>query len=249
MAKVDLSRRAQNGRDRRARSRKQFVEAARALFSARPLGSMTVEEVASAAGRAKGTFHAHFQSLDELWAALAKDLTGELVRSLDPVTSMRADPLERIAIGCAAFIERAFDDPAWGALAARGMWTFPDVSGSVRRRFCRGFVGGGTAGAAVHPLSQGRLRFGRRFGLASHALSQRREVGAVRSLFDRRRYHSVLRRTCRTGRPHQRETGPTTAPARRFAGRQQRRRRKRRLQPKRELNNGNQSYPHPARRR
>jgi AcrR family transcriptional regulator len=135
MAKVDLSRRAQNGRDRRARSRKQLVEAARALFSVLPLEPVTVEEVASAAGLAKGTFYAHFQSLDELWAALAKDLARELAQSLEPVTSRRADPLERIAIGCAAFIERAFGDPAWGALAARGMWIFPDVSGAARGRF------------------------------------------------------------------------------------------------------------------
>lgn len=135
MAKVDLSRRAQIGRDRRARSRKQLVEAARSLFSARPLESIAVEEVASAAGLAKGTFYAHFQSLDELWAALAKDLTGELAQSLEPVTSRRADPLERIAIACTAVIERAFGDPAWGAMAARGMWTFPDVSGAARLRF------------------------------------------------------------------------------------------------------------------
>lgn len=135
MAKVDVSRRAQIGRDRRARSRKQLVEAARALFSVLPYESITVEEVASAAGLAKGTFYAHFQSLDELWAALAKDLARELAHSLEPVTSRRADPLERIAIGCAAFIERAFGDPAWGALAAQGMWIFPDVSGAARGRF------------------------------------------------------------------------------------------------------------------
>ena len=74
MAKVDLSRRAQLGRDRRARSRRKLVEAARSLFSARALESIEVDEVASAAGLAKGTFYAHFQSLDELWAALAKEV-------------------------------------------------------------------------------------------------------------------------------------------------------------------------------
>jgi AcrR family transcriptional regulator len=135
MAKVNLSRRAQIGRDRRARSRKQLVEAARALFAARPLESVTVEEVASAAGVAKGTFYVHFESLDELWAALAKDLARELSQSLEPVPSGRTDPIERIAIGCAAFIERACDDPAWAAVTARAMWTFPPVLGAARQRF------------------------------------------------------------------------------------------------------------------
>jgi AcrR family transcriptional regulator len=133
--KVDLSRRAQIGRDRRARSRNQLVGAARALFAVRPLESVTVEEVASAAGLAKGTFYVHFQSLDELWAVLAKDIAHELARSLEPVASRRSDPMERIAIGCAAFIERACDDPAWAALTARAMRTFPHVLGAARERF------------------------------------------------------------------------------------------------------------------
>jgi AcrR family transcriptional regulator len=137
MAKVDLSRRAQIGRDRRARSRKQLVGAARALFAARPLESVTVEEVASAAGLAKGTFYLHFQSLDELWAALTKDLARELAQSLEPVASRRSDPMERIAIGCAAFIERACDDPAWAALTARAMRTFPHVLGAARQHFAK----------------------------------------------------------------------------------------------------------------
>jgi AcrR family transcriptional regulator len=135
MAKVDLSRRAQIGRDRRARSRKQLVGAARALFATRPLESVTVEEVASVAGLAKGTFYVHFQSLDELWAVLARDIAYQLARSLEPVASRRSDPMERIAIGCAAFIERACDDPAWAALTARAMWTFPHVLGAARERF------------------------------------------------------------------------------------------------------------------
>jgi AcrR family transcriptional regulator len=135
MAKVDLSLRAQIGRDRRARSRKQLVGAARALFSMRPLESITVEEVANAGGLAKGTFYLHFQSLDELWAALAKDLARELAQSLEPVASRRSDPMERIAIGCVALIERSCDDPAWAALTARAMWTFPHVLGAARQRF------------------------------------------------------------------------------------------------------------------
>jgi AcrR family transcriptional regulator len=135
MAKVDLSRRAQIGRDRRARSRNQLVEAARALFAARPLESVTVEEVATAAGLAKGTFYVHFQSLDDLWAALAKELARELAQSLEPVASRRSDPMERIAMGCAEFIERACDDPTWAAVTARAMWTFPQVLGVARQRF------------------------------------------------------------------------------------------------------------------
>jgi len=44
------------------------------------------------------------------------------------------DPVEVIAIGCAAFIGEAQCDPAWGALIARGAWAFPPVTGAARER-------------------------------------------------------------------------------------------------------------------
>ena len=44
------------------------------------------------------------------------------------------DPVEVIAIGCAAFIGEAQRDPAWGALIARGAWAFAPVAGAARER-------------------------------------------------------------------------------------------------------------------
>ena len=45
-----------------------------------------------------------------------------------------ADPVERIAAGCAAFISEAQRDPVWGALIARGAWDFPNVAFAARER-------------------------------------------------------------------------------------------------------------------
>ena len=45
-----------------------------------------------------------------------------------------ADPVARIAAGCAAFIGEAQRDPAWGALIARGAWAFPTVASAARER-------------------------------------------------------------------------------------------------------------------
>jgi AcrR family transcriptional regulator len=179
MAKVDLSRRAQIGRDRRARSRKQLVGAARALFAARPLESVTVEEVASTADLAKGTFYLHFQSLDELWAALAKELARELAESLEPIASRRSDPMERIAIGCAAFIERACDDPGWAAVTARAMWTFPDVLGAARQRFAEDLKEAERLGRL--PTLSPEVSFDLVVGSISQALSSASEGKLARS--------------------------------------------------------------------
>jgi len=71
MARIDLARRAQIGRDRRARTRSQLIEAARALYGRSPIEAVTVDDVVAEAAVAKGTFYVHFDGLAELQAAVA----------------------------------------------------------------------------------------------------------------------------------------------------------------------------------
>jgi hypothetical protein len=51
LVKVDLRRRAEIGRERQAQSRAKIIEAARLLFTSRPIASVTVEEVTTRARR------------------------------------------------------------------------------------------------------------------------------------------------------------------------------------------------------
>jgi len=134
MANIDLARRAEIGLRRRAKSRSQLVQAARALLSSRAVDAMTVEDVTNQAGVAKGTFYLHFQNLDDLRAAVAEELTCEFHELLQPHRASIADPVERIATGCTAFIAHALRNPAWGALTARGIWAFPPVARAVHMR-------------------------------------------------------------------------------------------------------------------
>src|SRR6516225_8899442 len=103
MARVDLVRRAQIGLKRRAKSHRQLIRAARALFAIRPVDSITVDDVTREADLAKGTFYVHFQHLDDLRAAVADELARELEDLIQPHRTAIADPVERIATGCAAF--------------------------------------------------------------------------------------------------------------------------------------------------
>jgi hypothetical protein len=64
------------GRERRARTRAQLVEAARFLFTSRPIASVTVEDVTKQARLAKGTFYSHFRQLDEGRGAPGLGLSG-----------------------------------------------------------------------------------------------------------------------------------------------------------------------------
>ena len=113
MVRVDIVRRAQIGLRLRAKSHAQLIRAARALFAIRPVDSITVDDVTREAELAKGTFYVHFQHLDDLRAAVADELARELDDLLQPHRTAIADPVERIATGCAAFIRQALHDPAW----------------------------------------------------------------------------------------------------------------------------------------
>jgi AcrR family transcriptional regulator len=132
MAKIDLARRAEIGRERRAKTRAQLLQAARALYAERPIESVTIDELVSEAGVAKGTFYVHFEHLTDLQSAVADELAGEFDDLLQPFRLKWADPFERIAAGCAAFIGEALRNPSWGSLVARGAWALPTVASAAR---------------------------------------------------------------------------------------------------------------------
>src|SRR5271167_5281425 len=128
MARIDLARRAQIGRDRRARTRSQLIEAARALYGRSPIEAVTVDDVVAEAAVAKGTFYVHFDGLAELQAAVADELAQEFDELLQPRRLATQDPIERIAAGCGAFVGEALRNPAWGALVARGAVSMPNIA-------------------------------------------------------------------------------------------------------------------------
>ena len=134
MARIDLARRAQIGRDRRARTRAELIRAARALYAARTFDSVTVDDVVNAAELAKGTFYVHFDSLDDLQSVLGDELAHEFDELLQPRRLSLDDPIERIAAGCGAFIKEAMRDPIWGALIVRSAAAMPDVARVARGR-------------------------------------------------------------------------------------------------------------------
>jgi AcrR family transcriptional regulator len=134
MLKIDVARRAQIGRDRRARTRAELIRAARTLYAARTFDSVTVDDVVNAAELAKGTFYVHFDDLDDLQSVLGDELAREFDELLQPRRLSLDDPIERIAAGCGAFINEAMRDPIWGALIVRSAAAIPDVGRVARAR-------------------------------------------------------------------------------------------------------------------
>jgi AcrR family transcriptional regulator len=102
LARVDLRRRAEIGRERRAKSRAKIIEAARLLFASRPIACVTIEEVTTQARVARGSFYSHFRTLDELRAALAADLAAVVrkFRRLDRAPHCRPGGAYRSRLRC-----------------------------------------------------------------------------------------------------------------------------------------------------
>ena len=134
MANVNLERRAEIGREKRARTKAQLVTAAKALFSRRSWESVTIDEVVNEAGVAKGTFYGHFNDLDELAAAVADELVQSFDDLIQPQRLSIADPLVRMAFGCDAFLRKALEDRSWALLVARMARSYPTVGQVARSR-------------------------------------------------------------------------------------------------------------------
>jgi len=134
MAKVDLARRAQIGQEKRARTHAALVTAAKSLFALRSIESVTIDEIVAEAGLAKGTFYTHFDDLDALTAAVADELVAAFDDLMQPARLAIADPLDRIAFGCNAFIEKALEDPGWAQVVTRMARFRPAVGEGTRSR-------------------------------------------------------------------------------------------------------------------
>lgn len=93
--------------------------AAMQLFAENGGNQITVSELASAAGIARGTVYNNLESPERLFesvaAQLADEMHGRIVTSFETVE----DPLQRLANGCRMFIRRAHEEPHWGRFVNR----------------------------------------------------------------------------------------------------------------------------------
>jgi AcrR family transcriptional regulator len=119
MANIDLARRAEIGRERRAQTRSQILEAGAKLLSERHAAAVTVDNVVSAAGVAKGTFYYHFQSMDDLVAAVGEKLAESFDEVLAPARLAIRDPISRLSFAFAKFLDKAIADPTWARLVVQ----------------------------------------------------------------------------------------------------------------------------------
>jgi AcrR family transcriptional regulator len=131
MANINLARRAEIGREKRAKTRVQIVEAGLTLLAERPPEALTIDAIVEAAGVAKGTFYYHFQGIEELVAAVGAKLANSFDELLAPSRLDKADPVERMSLAFTKFLAKAIDDPLWARLVVRSV-DAPAAIGQIR---------------------------------------------------------------------------------------------------------------------
>ena len=89
------------------------------LLAERPPEALTVDAVVEAADVAKGTFYYHFQSINELAAAVGVMLGESFDELPTPARLELRDPIARLAFGFTQFLEKAISDPAWARLVVQ----------------------------------------------------------------------------------------------------------------------------------
>ena len=137
MARIDLARRAEIGREKRVRTRAQIVDAGAMLLAERPPEALTVDAVVEAAGVAKGTFYYHFQSIEELAAAVGEKLGKTFDELLAPARLDLPDPVARISFAFIQLLKKAIADPGWARLVVQIAQATTEFGWGVRENLKR----------------------------------------------------------------------------------------------------------------
>lgn len=91
--------------ERREATRKAIIGAARDLFGKYGFAATSVDDVAAAAGIAKGAVYHHFRTKEAVFEAVFEEASGELARYVAIAARSAHDALEAMAMGTNAYFE------------------------------------------------------------------------------------------------------------------------------------------------
>ena len=116
---MDTSRRANIGLAKRERTRAKLLEAAYQVFATKELDAVTIDDIISAAGVARGTFYNYFQTREDVLKAVAASLAEAMNQTVWSQSTAITDPAERMAFAIRQFLHQAQRDDTWGWLIVR----------------------------------------------------------------------------------------------------------------------------------
>ena len=109
----------------RASERKRFLmrnkllDAAMRVYVRRGGPRPVIDDIIREAKVSRATFYNHFNSLDEVMAAIGEALSNQMTTEIIPLYSVLVEPWQRISVGFRLFLLRALLDQTWAAYVTR----------------------------------------------------------------------------------------------------------------------------------
>lgn len=111
--------RVRTGAARREKTRQKLLSTAVSVFAEKGVDAPSIDEFIAAAGVSRGTFYNHFKTTRELLDAVTAEVSDEVIATIEGTVAGIDNPVQRVACGCAMYMQVAVDHPAWGAFITR----------------------------------------------------------------------------------------------------------------------------------
>lgn len=107
------------GVQRRERTRALLLQSALRVFAAKGPDLPVIDDFIAAAGVARGTFYNYFRTTGELLAAVAGEMSDEVLGAIDPMVTRHDDAAVRLGVGTRLYVRTALRYPLWGQFLTR----------------------------------------------------------------------------------------------------------------------------------
>jgi AcrR family transcriptional regulator len=108
------------GAERREKTRARLLKGALHVFSRFGSDAKVIDLVIKNAGVSRGTFYNYFRTNEELFIEVAKEVSNEIIRAVDPVVVQQKDPVARMACGVISVIRLAKRVPILAQFVVKG---------------------------------------------------------------------------------------------------------------------------------
>ena len=131
---------------RRARSRAALLDAAEALFAARGVDGVTIDDIVLGADVAKGTFYNHFEDKDTLARAVWETVRGDIEARVDAFNAEISDPARRCARAVCVYARFAEASPVRARALTRMYYGPAELDASINQGLRRDLEAGLASG-------------------------------------------------------------------------------------------------------
>lgn len=108
------------GAQKRKKTRGKLIEGALRTIADHGVDARMIDLVVREACVARGTFYNYFRTSDEIFHEVAKEVSIEILRIVDPLTSQQRDPAARVACGVRSVVKLAINYPIVAQFVVRG---------------------------------------------------------------------------------------------------------------------------------